>query len=77
MSRANAAAKARTYLSEGRVVVTHASRGRAAATVRGDGHLWHARFLNGIWSCDCPARTPSCAHLIALRLITAPDLEDR
>ena len=72
--RENAATKARRYLTEGRVVVTHVSQGRVDASIRGDGIIHLATFRTGCWSCTCEVRTDQCSHLIALRLCTAPDL---
>lgn len=76
MPRENAAAKARRYLGEGRLIVVRAERNWVRAVCRGDGAVWHPRFEWGSWSCDCPARSVSCAHLVALRLVTAPDVRD-
>ncbi len=77
MTRENAATKARRYLTEGRVIVTHARPGHSVhATIRGDGTIHHAYWRSGAWVCDCPVRTDQCAHLIALRLVTAPDLDE-
>lgn len=75
MSRPSAATKARTYLTEGRVVITSCTADTVTAVVRGVGHLWHPTYADGTWSCDCPARTDQCCHLQALRLVTAPDLQ--
>lgn len=74
--RENAASKARRYLVEGRVVVTVVRTGGVMARVRGDGRVWDAGYLQGRWYCNCWARTDQCAHLRALRLITAPDLTE-
>ena len=75
MTRQSAASKARTYLAEGRVIVTHARpRVSVRARVRGDGAVYRCGWEAGTWHCDCPYRTDQCAHLIALRLISAPDL---
>jgi hypothetical protein len=75
MTRDNAASKARRYLAEGRVIVTHARpRTAVRAVVRGDGVLWRCGWDGGSWWCECPVRSDQCAHLRALRLVTAPDL---
>lgn len=71
--RENAATKARRYLTEARVIVTTAAPGNVTATARGDGAIYHLGY-SGHWWCSCPVRTDQCAHLIALRLITCPDL---
>jgi uncharacterized Zn finger protein len=73
-SREGAQAKARRYLSEGRVCVLYAQRDRVDALVRGDGHRWRCGYRDGAWGCACPARTDQCAHLVAVRLVCAPDL---
>ncbi|HEY9562659.1 MAG TPA: hypothetical protein VIR30_02715 [Nocardioides sp.] len=72
--RENAAAKGRRYLTEGRVVITHASAGRVDASIRGDGTIHLATYRHGTWSCTCEVRTDRCSHLVALRLVTAPEL---
>lgn len=77
MARENAATKATRYLTEGRLIVTAVDRLEVHATCRGDGHLWHQHYRAGLWTCTCPARTDQCAHLRALRTVTAVDLEDR
>ena len=74
MVRENAATKARRYLTEGRVVITVVRAGCVMARVRGDGAIHDAGYLRGRWYCSCPARTDQCAHLRALRMVTAPDL---
>ena len=75
--RENAAAKGRRYLTEGRVIVTAARAGHyVRAAIRGDGTVYRAGWDAGTWWCRCPARTDQCAHLAALRLVTAPDLEE-
>lgn len=72
--RENAADKGRRYLCEGRVVLTHVTAGKVAATIRGDGTFHQATYRNGVWSCTCQARSSSCSHLVAVRLCTAVDL---
>lgn len=66
--------KGRRYLTEGRVCVTEARRGHITARVRGDGTFYDCGYSNGGWWCLCPAMSTACAHLIAVRLVTAPDL---
>jgi uncharacterized Zn finger protein len=77
MAREAATAKGRTYLTEGRLVVTRCATNKVRATCRGDGAIYDLGFDRGEWWCTCPARTDRCAHLVALRLCTAPDLRDR
>ena len=77
MPRESAAEKGRTYLTEGRLIVTGLSTVHVSATCRGDGALYRLGYVHGHWSCDCPARTDQCSHLVALRLVVAVDLEDQ
>ena len=73
--RENAATKARRYLTEGRLIVSHARPQTAVrATCRGDGTVYRLGWDGHTWWCTCPARTDQCAHLRAVRLVTAPDL---
>ena len=72
--RENAAANARRYLGEGRVVIAQVTPQRVDAFVRGDGQIYAAGFHNEQWNCDCSARSDACSHLRALRLTTAVDL---
>ena len=74
--RESAATKARRYLTEGRVIIVDVRPDRVSAVVRGDGAHYSAGYRSGQWSCDCPAVSHSCAHLLALRLTTAPDIND-
>lgn len=73
-TREGAPTKGRRYLTEGRVVVLEARRGHVRARVRGDGAFYDCGYSNGGWWCMCEARTDQCSHLVALRLVTAPDL---
>ena len=75
MVRENASAKARRYLVQGRVVLDHVSKGSVRGHIRGDGHIWKAVYDEGAWFCNCPARSDQCAHLQALRLVVAVDIE--
>ena len=72
--RESAATKARRYLVEGRVILTEVTPDRVRGLVRGNGAIYSAGYQYGQWTCDCPAVTAKCCHLIALRLTTAPDL---
>ncbi len=74
MTRENAAAKARRYLTEGRVVLTRVTPSSVKAIVRGDGATYTSIYRAGQWSCSCPARTDQCSHLRAVRLVTAPEV---
>ena len=74
--RENAAAKARRYVSEGRLIVRHVHGDHVLASCRGDGAIYEQRVNGADWSCDCPARG-RCAHLIALGLVTATDHDPR
>ena len=70
MSRENAIAKGRRYISEGRLVVRSVDAVSARAECRGDGRIYRVSFANGRWSCDCPA-LGRCSHEYALGLCTA------
>lgn len=73
MSRLDAAAKARVYLSEGRLVVRALDEyaGTCLADCRGDAAIYGlGRDESGTWFCDCPARG-RCCHLHALGLVVA------
>lgn len=71
--RENAAAKARRYLAEGRVILTRVSDRVVSARVPGDGAIYDVVYVRGRWSCTCPALTNQCAHCRAVRLVTAPE----
>lgn len=71
MGRENAEAKARRYLGEARLTVTHVGGGEVNAKCRGGGRFYEVGFGRGRgWYCDCPAYTPHCAHILALKLVT-------
>lgn len=70
--RENAASKAARYLTEGRVILTEVSKGKVAASVRGEGAIYHAGF-SGEWYCSCPA-VRDCCHIRAVRRISAPEI---
>ncbi len=79
MPRENAEARGKRYLTEGRLIVDHVSNGRVLARCRGTGATWNLGFLNGVWFCECPART-RCSHRWALALVTSvqtPDDDER
>jgi hypothetical protein len=72
--RESAALKARRYLTEGRLVVHEVDEdaGVVRASCRGNGAVYTCgRDSRGWWFCNCPARSDRCAHLEALRLVTA------
>jgi uncharacterized Zn finger protein len=70
-SRESAAAKARRYLTEGRVTITFVDESLVAASVRGDGAIWEVRVNGYDRDCTCPA-PKLCAHILAVGLVTAP-----
>jgi len=75
MPRESRRVKAVRYLGEGRVILTAVGPGKVRASVRGDsGTIYRAGFQLGAWTCDCQVRTDMCSHLIALRLVTAPEV---
>jgi hypothetical protein len=71
MARENAETKSRRYLSEHRLLVTTVNDDTIRAVCRGDGALYRLGW-NGVdrWWCSCPAVSPSCAHLRALKAVT-------
>ena len=71
MTRESAAAKARRYLTEGRVCVVEVRPGYARAIVRGSGAMHEVIEDPSGRSCTCPTRG-TCSHALALGLITAP-----
>jgi hypothetical protein len=71
--RESADTKAKRYLVEGRVIITRVSDRVVHAKVRGDGRLYDVTFT-GYWSCPCEVRTDRCAHLRAVRMVTAPEV---
>lgn len=63
-------AKARRYLSEGRLTVRLVDGDTVRATCRGAGAVYELGHDEAArWWCTCPARTP-CAHVAALQLVT-------
>lgn len=70
--RESAHDKGRRYLTEGRLTVRQLTRAGVIAFVRGDSELvYRPEWSPDVgWSCNCPARTDQCAHLVALRLVT-------
>jgi hypothetical protein len=72
MGRETAAAKARRYLTEGRLTVLEVGPSIVRAVCRGDGQVWRCGWWRGRWGCGCPAAgtfRADCAHLQALRLV--------
>lgn len=68
--RESAFAKARRYVTEGRLLVTEVTTRRISALCRGDGKIYALGYTADGWRCDCPAVSRDCAHLRALRLVT-------
>jgi hypothetical protein len=71
MSRENAAAKGRRYVSEGRLVIRQLDGQTVQADVRGGGAIYSCGHDDRGWYCDCAALTDNCCHLHALRLVVA------
>jgi uncharacterized Zn finger protein len=65
MTRENAQAKGRRYLAEHRLTVLRVDKDEVSAECRGDGAVYRLGWADGVWRCDCPAKT-TCAHLLAL-----------
>lgn len=61
--------KARRYLIEGRIIITHVNRPVIRATARGDGALYRVSHSQTGWTCNCPARS-TCAHITAVGMVT-------
>ena len=70
MTRETAGAKARRYLAEGRLGVTHVDNDLVTAYCRGQGEVYQlGHHPDRGWWCSCPARR-DCAHLLALMSVT-------
>lgn len=63
-------AKARRYITEGRLLITEVGQDRISALCRGDGAIYDLGYRGTEWHCNCPAMTRRCSHLTALRLVT-------
>ncbi len=71
MTRENVETKARRYLCEGRLVVTHVLGDNVTAACLGDTGRYDLGYQPGRgWWCTCPVRTDHCSHLAALWLVT-------
>ena len=67
--RENAEAKARRYLTEGRLVILDVTGSSVTGTCRGDAALYDVTHHRGRgWRCNCPARG-RCAPLLAAGLV--------
>lgn len=66
--------KATRYLIEGRVILVTVEDRQVRARVRGEGAQYDTGWIGGLWHCTCPARGENCAHIVALKRCTAPDL---
>jgi hypothetical protein len=75
-SREHARAKAWRYLREGRLNVCSVHAGRVRAQCRGNGTTYDLGYTHRSWHCSCAARTPHCAHLLALRSAVSVDLSE-
>lgn len=69
ITRENVQTKGRRYVAEGRLTVTLVDGETIVAVCRGQGATYRLGFEAGGWFCDCPARS-TCAHVIALKLVT-------
>jgi hypothetical protein len=71
MTRETIEAKARRYLGEGRLVVTHVLGDNVTAACQGETGTYDLGYTTGRgWWCSCPVRTDRCCHLAALWLVT-------
>lgn len=68
--RENAAAKARRYICEGRLIVRRVDGPHVVAYCRGDGVMHRIEVRDDHGTCTCSARG-RCSHLLALGLVTA------
>jgi hypothetical protein len=78
MARETTHAKALRYLIAGKLRVIRVTPDEITAVITGDTGTyrlgWHRRVRGG-WYCMCPAYTPACCHLIALKVVvTVPSL---
>lgn len=74
MGREDAATKGRRYLTEGRLTVHTVTDDLIGASCRGDSAVVYRIVWDpGGWSCTCPARTPWCSHVRALKLVVLVD----
>jgi hypothetical protein len=65
--------KAHRYLVEGRVRVLRADRVLVRAEVRGSAPQPYTVAYDGVgWACNCEARVPLCAHIVAVQMVTSP-----
>jgi hypothetical protein len=73
VSRESAVEKAKRYLGEARLVVRDLDEnaGVVLADCRGNGSIDSCGRDERGWFCDCPALTTACAHLLALKSVTA------
>ena len=62
--RENVATKAIRYLTQGRVMVKSVTPEGVLAHVRGGGEVYVTSWLDGRWSCSCPAKTECCHTLV-------------
>jgi hypothetical protein len=69
VTREGVEAKARRYVSEGRLNITRVRMDSIAATCRGSDAFYWLGWEEGGWWCSCPARA-RCSHLVALQLVT-------
>lgn len=74
--RENVETKARRYLIEGRLQVTHVNPHAIKATCRGTEQIHQLGYRDGSWSCSCPAKG-RCSHIAALQLVTLPTGEEK
>jgi hypothetical protein len=71
MTRETIEAKARRYLTEGRLVVTRVLGDEVTAVCMGKTGAYDLGHTPGRgWWCSCPVRTDRCSHLAALWLVT-------
>jgi hypothetical protein len=71
MPRESAYTKGRRLLVEGRLFVGVADPQGFRARIRGDSAMYDLTFERGVWRCTCdhPAASTPCSHIVAGRLV--------
>lgn len=69
MTRENIDTKARRYLTEARITITHVDATTVTAQARGSDEVYEIRGSPSGWDCSCLAQR-TCCHLRAVWLVT-------
>jgi hypothetical protein len=62
--------KARRLRDDFRVTISYGDEGIEARVVGDHGVYYLRPISDGFWRCPCPARTPECAHVLAVLGVT-------